>query len=248
MLRKYGDTNMERISLETFFSSETDWEMNQYKILGGIKELSMDLTKKKIYPALAQLIDLKNSLDQIKAARNNLNGKFPKEIKSFNIKEQKVILETPVHFNNPKNVEAVFELIDWALPVIQNTIDEGIVLFDFVEKNISLEQVGILPIYKEAGYFMITDNIAAKLQVHRYESSLFFSGKEKFRALKTEFVRSETQQVIKKSPESIKQDLLKERHDLPNPATFICDTDLDFPFAETIFPIAKRKLMTLLAA
>ncbi|OGU44313.1 MAG: hypothetical protein A2000_01155 [Ignavibacteria bacterium GWB2_36_8] len=95
---------------------------------------------------------------------------------------------------------------------------------------------------------MITDNIAAKLQVHRYESSLFFSGKEKFRTLKTEFVRSETQQVIKKSPESIKQDLLKERQDLPNPATFICDTDLDFPFAETIFPIAKRKLMTLLAA
>jgi hypothetical protein len=238
---------MERISLDTFLSSETDWEMNQYRILGGLKELSLDLDRKKIYPALAQLIELKDSLEQIKVERNNLNGKFPKEIKSFNLKEQKITLETPPHFNNPQNIEAVFNLIDWALPVIQDKIDEGIVLFDFVEKNITLKQVGILPIYKEAGYFMIADNSAAKLQVHRYESSLFYLGKERFRSLKTEFVRSEEQTIMRKSPESIKQDLIYERHDLPNPATFICDTELDFPFTGTIFPIAKRKLMAALA-
>jgi hypothetical protein len=239
---------MERISLDTFLSAETDLEMNQYRILGGLKELSLELDRKKIYPALAQLIELKNSLDQIKAARNNLSGKFPKEIKSFNIKEQTITLKTPEHFNNPQNVEIVFDLIDWALPVIQCKIDEGIVLFDFVEKNIFLEQVGILPIYKEAGYFMITDNIASELQVHRYESSLFYSGKEKFRSLKTEFVKSEWQTMLKKSPESIKQSLMQERHDLPNPATFVCNTELDFPFTETIFPVAKRKLMAALAA
>ncbi len=239
---------MERISIDTFLSSETDLEMNQYRILGGLKQLSLDLDRKKIYPALAQLIGLKNSLEQIKAGRNNLNGKFPREIKSFNVKEQKVTFEIPADFNNPQNVELVFELINWALPVIQEKIEEGIVLFDFVEKNLTLEQVGILPIYKEAGYFMITDNRASELQVHKYESSLFYSGKEKFRSLKTELVKSEEQTVIRKSPESIKQDLLQERHDLPNPATFICDTDLDFPFMETILPVAKRKLMVALAA
>jgi len=239
---------MERISLETFFPSDTDLEINQYKILGGLKELSIDIDRKKIYPALAQLIGLKNSLEQIKTGRNNLNEKFPREIKSFNVKEQKVTFEILPHFNNSQNVELVFELIDWALPLLQQKIEEGIVLFDFVEKNLTLEQVGILPIYKEAGYFMITDNKASELQVHKYESSLFYSGKEKFRSIKTEFIKSEEQTVIRKSPESIKQDLLHERHDLPNPATFICDTDLDFPFMETIMPIAKRKLMAALAA
>ena len=143
---------MERISLKTFFSPETDWEMNQYRILGGLKELSMELDRKKIYPSLAQLIELKSSLEQIKAKRNSLDGKFPKQIKSFNITEKKITLETPALFNNQKNVEDVFDLINWALPIIQDTIDEGIVLFDFVEKNITLEQVGILPIYKEEGY------------------------------------------------------------------------------------------------
>lgn len=239
---------MERITFENFFSIESDLEMNQYKILGGIKELSNDFIKRKIYPALASLIDLKSSLEQIKAERKNLDGKFPKQIKGFNVKEQKIIFETADYLNDSKDIEMIFNLIDMALPFINNAIEEGIVLFDFVEKNIKLEEVGIIPMYKDEGYFMINDNTAYELQIHRYEFSLFSSGKEKYRALKTEFVKSEKQELIRRSPESIKCELIKERQDLPNPATFICDTELDFPFTETIFPVAKRKLITMIAA
>jgi len=239
---------MERISIKSFFSSETDWELNQYRILGGIKEVCTDFDKKKIYPTLAMLIELKHSLDQIKEERNNLNGKFPKQIKGFDIKEQKIIYEPLGDLNNNDNIEVIFTLIDWALPYINKAIDEGVVLYDFVEKNITLEQVGILPMYKDEGYIMITDNVAFELQVHRYECSLFSSGKDKYRALKTEFVRSEKQEIIRRSPESIKHELIKERKDLPNPATFLCDSNLDFPFVETIFPVSKRKLITHIAA
>ncbi len=239
---------MKRISLETFFSAETDLEINQYRILGGIKELNTDFDKRKIYPGLASLIALKNSLEQIREERKSLNGKFPKQITGFDMKQQKIIFTAQEHSDNYKNIDKVFELIDWALPFIQDSIEEGIVLFDFVEKNIILEQVGILPIYKDEGYFMISDNTACELQVHRYECSLFLSGKEKYRALKTEFVKSEKREIIRRTPESIKHQLIIERQDLPNPATFICDTDLDFPFAETIFPVAKRKLMTAIAS
>jgi len=239
---------MERISIKSFFSSETDWELNQYRILGGIKEVCTDFDKKKIYPTLAMLIELKHSLDQIKEERNNLNGKFPRQIKGFDIKEQKIIYEPLGDLNHNDNIEVIFTLIDWALPYINKAIDEGVVLYEFVEKNITLEQVGILPMYKDEGYIMITDNVAFELQVHRYECSLFSSGKDKYRALKTEFVRSEKQEIIRRSPESIKHELIKERKDLPNPATFLCDSNLDFPFVETIFPVSKRKLITHIAA
>lgn len=239
---------MERLSLETFFSAETDFEMNQYKILGGIKELNTDFDRKRIYPSLAALIELKHSLEKIREERKSLSGKFPKQITGFDIKNRQIIFSVQDHSDNYKNINQVFELIDWALPFIQESIDEGIVLFDFVEKNISLDQVGILPIYKDEGYFMINDNTACELQVHRYECSLFSSGKEKYRALKTELLKSEKQEIIRILPESIKRELIKERQDLPNPATFICNTDLDFPFSETIFPVAKRKLMSAIAA
>ncbi|MCH9028808.1 MAG: hypothetical protein IH819_04170 [Bacteroidetes bacterium] len=239
---------MERISIKSFFSPETDWELNQYRILGGIKEVCIDFDKKKIYPTLAMLIKLKHSLDQIKEERNNLNDKFPRQIKGFDINEQKIIYEPLGDLSHNDNIELIFTLIEWALPYITEAIDKGIVLFDFVDNNITLEQVGILPMYKDEGYFMVTDNTAFELQVHRYESTLFSSGKENFRALKTEFVKSERQVIIRRSPESIKHELIKERKDLPNPATFLCDSDLDFPFEETIFPVAKRKLIAHIAA
>ena len=239
---------MERISIESFFTSETDLEINQYRILGGIREVCGNFDKKKIYPSLAGLIELKQSLDKIKDERNNLNEKFPKQIKGFDIDAKKIIYESTGNFNHTNNIEEIFNLIDWALPYIVDAIDEGIVLFDFVDDNIKLEQVGILPMYKDEGYFMVTDNAAFELQVHRYESTLFSSGKEKYRSLKTEFVKSERQVIIKRSPESIKHELIKERKDLPNPATFLFDSDLDFPFMETIFPVVKRKLMSHIAA
>lgn len=239
---------MERISIESFFTSESDLETNQYKILGGIRKVCSDFTKKKIYPSLAALIELKQSIDKIKDERNNLNNKFPKQIKGFDINAQKIIYESAGDVNQNNSIEELFNLIDWALPYIEEAIDEGIILFDFVDKNISLDQVGVLPMYKDEGYFMVTDNTAFELQVHRYESTLFSSGNENYRSLKTEFVKSERQVIIRRSPESIKHELIKERKDLPNPATFMFDSDLDFPFTETIFPVVKRKLMSHIAA
>ena len=239
---------MEQISLDIFFDSETDWELNQYRILAGIKKARQEFDKKKIYPSLAMLIKLNHELNQIKEERNGLNQKFPKQIKGFDVKERKVIYETSPNLNLNSNIELIFDLIDWALPHINETIGEGAALFDFVEENILLEQVGILPMYKEEGYFMITNNIAAELQIHRYECSIFTSGKDNFRTLKTEFVKTEKQGLIKKLPEIIKQELIKERTDLPNPATFLLDSDLDFPFTETIMPVAKRKMLLHIAA
>jgi hypothetical protein len=239
---------MGRISIESFFTSETDLEINQYRILGGIREVCGNFDKKKIYPSLAALIELKQSIDKIKDERNNLNEKFSKQIKGFDINAQKIIYESANDDNQYNSIEELFNLIDWALPYIIDAIDEGIILFDFVDDNIALEQVGILPMYKDEGYFMVTDNTALELQVHRYESTLFSSGNEKYRLLKTEFVKSERQVIIKRSPESIKHELIKERKDLPNPATFLFDSDLDFPFTETIFPVVKRKLISHIAA
>jgi hypothetical protein len=233
---------MNPLTLETFFSADTDWEMNQYRVLGGIKEYSIDFNKKRLYPSLAHLIELSNHLEEILKQQKNLNHSFPKEIKNFDIKSKTILFESLEKLS--PNLEFLFELIKWALPLINQEIEEGIVLYEFVEKNLNIEQVGILPIYKDEGYFMVKDNVAEVLQVHKYECSLFTSGSEKFRALKTELIKSINESLVANPPELIKSELIRENRILPNPATFICETDLDFPFTETIFPSAKRKLIS----
>jgi hypothetical protein len=48
-------------------------------------------------------------------------------------------------------------------------------------------------------------------------------------------------------PSSVKLKLIEERKDLPNPATFFFDTDLALPYQETLLPVAKRRMMRVLA-
>jgi hypothetical protein len=51
--------------------------------------------------------------------------------------------------------------------------------------------------------------------------------------------------------ENIKYTLIKNRSDLPNPAVYSIETELNFPVEETLLPIAKRtlvKFISLLAA
>jgi hypothetical protein len=50
------------------------------------------------------------------------------------------------------------------------------------------------------------------------------------------------------SPQALKLSLMEERRELPNPATYFFDSDLDFPYEATMLPVAKRKLMRYLYA
>jgi hypothetical protein len=237
---------MESLKLETFLSADKDLEINQYRVLGGIKEYHTELTKKRVYPTLAELIHLASILENIMDNKSKLKDSFPRQVKDFDLKNHTVTFETLGKF--APDVEFLFELIEWAYPLIRNEIEEAIVLYDFVEKNIEIDHVGIVPLNKDEGYFLIDDHEDAKIQVHRFESSIFTSETEKYRSLKTKLIKEIEKALIERSPESIKLDLIKQYTDLPNPATFICDTDLDFPFNETIFPIAKRKLMAMVAS
>jgi hypothetical protein len=46
--------------------------------------------------------------------------------------------------------------------------------------------------------------------------------------------------------EIVKVNLVKRYNEKPNIAAYICQSDFDFPFDQTIFPIAKRKLLNYL--
>lgn len=239
---------MNKLSFESFFTSSADAETIQYRILGGVKKARTDFGKHKIYPSLAQLKNLKDSIEKVIDERENLVDNFPKKIRAFDLKEKKVIYENTAEIKLDEMIEEIFELIEWALPLINEVAEEGMVLYNFVDKNIILEQVGVLPMYKDEGYFMVTDNSACQLQIHRYESTLYASSDNEYRRLKTRLVKNEKQVIIRKPAVTIKHELIKESKDLPNPATFLFDTELDFPFRETIFPVVKRKLISHIAS
>lgn len=230
-----------KLTLDLFTQVQSDVEMRQYKVLAILKSMSDDFQRNRIYPHLSHLIGIYRTLNDISNRLKDLRSKFPKRIKKIDFVNQEI--EHEVVFVDGSDVQQVEELIEWALPYIQAKIEEGKTIYEFVHDEIKLEEVGIIPNYIDEGYFFVPDNTDSKLLLFQYEVSIFRSAQDKYRSLKTDFLKALEQGRALISPNAIKLDLMDEFKKMPNPATYSFQTTLDFPFNETIFPVVKRKLM-----
>ena len=232
---------MTGLRFEHFIRAAGDLESAQYRILSDLQRVRQAFSRNIIYPHLGELIKLHGSLQGIIRQMDDVRRARPGALTGIDLEASRLIYEKPLAGTD--GMEMVEDLIRWSLPHIQTAIDEGRTIFEFVEENIYLEEVGILPSYIEEGYLMLPDPRQEKLHILQYTLSVFTQAEERFRSLKTAHVKSIAQQGVLPSPQSIKLDLLSEKRDLPNPATYFFATALDFPYESTILPVAKRKLM-----
>jgi hypothetical protein len=235
---------MDRFQFDSLFSSDTDWELNQYKILGGIKLYRNEFRLKKIYPALDDLLKLNTLLENMVMKKNILSGSFDDEYDNLNSDNDELNLESIE--KSVSDQKFFVDLVQWSLPYIKEVIEEGVVLYDFVEKNIKVKQLGILPLGKDEGFYLIPDNITQKMKVYRFKCSLFSSNKLINRTINTRLLE-EVDKSLLTSSELIKNYLYDTYKEFPSHASFVCETELDFPYKESLFPLAKRKLIDLLA-
>ena len=231
-------------NLELFTSAIYDYERAQYQILSNLQSVRRDFSNNRIYPHLGDLIALYGTLQTIVDQSDHLREALPGTIKEVDLEAQEVIYEkTDLDGDKMQTVE---ELIQWAMPHVKAAIDEGKTIFEFVEDHLYMEEVGIVPSYVQEGYLFVPDRETNQLHVLQYSLSIFTGSEERFRSLRTSHVRSIPQRDIRHSPQTIKLSLMEERRDLPNPATYYFDSEIEFPYESTVLPVAKRKLMRYL--
>lgn len=229
------------LSIDLFIQVQSDFEVRQYKVLGALRRISEHFQCNRIYPHLSNLVELRSTLTDIKTRLEDLRNDFPKRIKKIDFVNK--VIEHEVVFVDGSDLSKVEDLIEWALPYIDAKIEEGKTIYEFVNDEIKVEEVGIIPNYIDEGYLFVPDNEDEKLILYRYEMSIFHSSNDKYRSLKTRFLDALDQGRAHLSPNSIKLDLIEKNRELPNPATYSFYTDLVLPFNETVFPVVKRKLM-----
>lgn len=232
---------MSELNLEMFIGAHRDYESSQFHILSGLQKIRRTFSQNKVYPPLAELIELYMTLKRIAGNSEGIEQELPKRIKGLDLGAKRILYESIEP--DPAHLRAIGELIHWALPRIQQAIEEGETIYNFVDSNIKVEEVGILPSYVEEGYLLVPEVRQNLLHVIRYEVSIFTSADHQYRNLKTTAVRTLPLMSLDFSPGRIKMELMAAHRDLPNPATYFFATDLDFPFQETVLPIAKRKLL-----
>jgi len=230
-----------KLTLNLFTKVQDDLEKRQYIILAELKKISTQFQYYKIYPHLSELVEIHKTLKEVIHHLGDLRSRFPKRISKIDWVNREI--EHDVVFVDGTDLQRVEELIRWALPHIEKTIHEGVTIHEFVSEKLSVEHVGIVPSYMEEGYFFLPNNKKKELNLFQFEVSIFQSADDQYRSLKTRFLKALDKTRVLPSPNSVKLDLIREQKDLPNPATFSFQTELDFSFKQTILPVAKRKLM-----
>lgn len=231
-------------NLELFTNAVHDFERAQYQILSNLQEVRRDFSSNRIYPHLGELITIYGTLQTIVQSSENLKDALPEKIKNVDLEAQEVIYEKEQLETD--QMQTVEELIQWALPHVKSAIDEGRTIFEFVEEHLQMEEVGIVPSYVQEGYLFLPDGENERLHVLQYSLSIFTGTDERYRSLRTSHVKSIPQHSVRHSPQTIKLSLMDERKEMPNPATYYFDSDIEFPYESTFLPVAKRKLMRYL--
>ena len=110
----------------------------------------------------------------------------------------------------------------------------------------NIAPVGLVPLDNKEGYFFLSSGEKSSTRVYHYRLSFFEKHDEKYRSIKTSFIDRWTHS-ISHSYEAIKGELIRNKKDLPNPAVYSIETNLQFPIEETLLPIAKRSLVKFIS-
>ena len=232
---------MQPLSLELFTRAVDDVERTQYQILAGLKRAYTAFEEQRVYPHLGRLVKLHGTLMTVLTRTEEFRTPETGRITGINWEEKSLSYEWPELEDTEMAV--VEDLIRWALPHIRETIEEGRSVYEHVEDNMELETVGIVPSYLQEGYLMVPERKTDELHVLRYQLSMIQEEGENHRALRTVHLKTVEQGGVDVHPSNVKLDLLEERRDLPNPATYFSNTGLDVPYEPTLLPVVKRRLI-----
>ncbi len=236
---------MKNTTIDIFTSTIEDQELSEYKILAALKYYSEQLHKNLLYPSFAELIEINNLLMDIINRKMNYQKIRAQEKLSADLNIPFAEEESEQEENS--DISRLFDLVIWALPRIREVLNEGVAIYDFVESQTSIEEVGFLPLNITDGYFLISDHQIKEVHVFRFKLSNNYHSSVPMKSLKTTYVDSAENSALDISPESIKEDLIKKYPELQDPATYFIRVEVDMPFTETILPVVKRKMMKLLA-
>jgi hypothetical protein len=228
---------MEKLSKDWLTQGLIDFEYKKYLLLAYLQTVKKSFGKVELYPFLADLVFHYRNLLAVKENKALIRESFPKEIslEEFN----KLELSYRELVQDDAIMNQLESIIEFAIPHIKDSLEEGTVIYEYVESQCEISPIGVTPLYANEGYLFVTQPPEKETKVYRYQVSIFEDSKEQLRSLNTQLVEN-----VNKNPlytyERLKLDLIKRYKDLPNPAAFLLLSKMKFPFTETLMPVAKR--------
>lgn len=216
------------------FDAASDAEAARYRILAGLAETQAAFRANCLSPWLGDLVTLHRSLAALVAGADSVEAKAGTVV-DVDWEAGRLVRSGP-------EAPLAVGLARWALPKVEAAIFQGRTLYEFVAEHAALHAVGVVPTYRDEGFLLVGD--AAAVCVLRYRLSPLTAADGTYRALRT--VRLDTALDPLAPPTVWKAALAEAAPDLPAPAAFRLDAEVELPVDATLVPVAKRKLLGLI--
>ena len=231
---------MKTLSETWFAEGYIDFELKKYTLLAYLQQINAYFNENKLYPQLADVIFHYNNLVAFRENKKYLQEQFPKKLTGVQMEKLQTLYEQMI--DDSELMQQLEEIIHFSAGAMKTTISSGTGIYEFVEDNLTITPIGLVPIDIQEGYFFLSAGNNKATHVYQYRLSFFEKPDEKFRTIKTSYIDL-VQRSMANTYESLKSYLIKRRTELPNPAVYSIETTLSFPLEETLLPIAKRSLV-----
>lgn len=234
----FRTTTMAKLSEHWLTEHLMDFEYKKYILLGYLKQVKEHFNEQKLYPDFSELISHYKNLIQIKRNTEALENNFKKSLKAIDYKNLKLVYESPF---NKDSLDELKQIIEFSEPLLAQELQEGKTIFDLAEKNIFTDHIGILPIYKQEGYMMLYPHQSHTLVVYNYRLEKVSLLQQEVYGLSCSYFSTYT--ITLSTPvDKIKQEIIQDNPQLPNPAVYLFQSTIPLPNEETFLPVAKRLL------
>jgi hypothetical protein len=220
-----------------------DFEYKKYLLLGYLDSIREDFDAYKLYPSLSQLYTHYQHLVAIRDNKQHLKHSFPKEISATNPEKAEFLYRQLIEDDNL--MSEIDEILSFAIPAMVTRIKEGRKIYATVDESLHIEPIGLEPLYTDVGYILLHQPPDNTTHVYQYDITIFHHADEKFRGIHTEKIDTFTQSVSN-TLNAMKLGLVRKYPSLPNPATYLIQTEIGYPETETVLPVAQLALVRYL--
>lgn len=236
---------MGSLGINWFIEGSIDFEHKKYILLNYLQEINRHFDKSRLYPNLTDLLFHYNNLLDFKNNKSALQQAFPQRLTKADIDAVKLTYQKIVQ--DDQSMKEIESIIHYALSKMDPAMQTGREIYNFVESQLNIDAVGLVPLMPYQGYFSLRNGRERTNYIYEYQLTIFENKNDKYRGINVQFVNT-YEQSITTTPESIKLDLIRHRKHLPNPAVYYVQSDISFPLEQTLLPVAKRSLVKYIAS
>src|SRR5215217_3505436 len=204
---------MKQLSETWFAEGYIDFELKKYTLLSYLKEINRYFSENRLYPQLADVVFHYNNIVAFRENKKYLQEHFPKKLTGVQIEKLQTLYEQMIEDN--ELMQELEEIINYSADEMKTTISNGTEIYEFVEGNLTITPIGLVPLDIQEGYFFLSSGNTRSTRVYQYRLSIFEKHNEKFRSIKTSYIEIMQRSMVN-TYENIKYDLIRHRTDLPN--------------------------------